>query len=280
MRLRVKVRVRPTPRNDRSAGIHTYKGRPAVEADMHLESATWTDVRDCETNLAVVPVGSTEQHGPHAPLGTDVLTAEAVADAGCERFDREVVRAPAIPVGVAEEHRQFPGTMWVSEDTFRSYVRESVESLASHGFDRVVMVNGHGGNVAALREVGGRITRDSDGDAYAVPFTWFDAVGEHSSDMGHGGPLETGLLRHVAPDLVREERVEDARAGAAEGWGEWVSYANLAYDSAEFTENGVVGDPDAGDERRGEELLELAAEALARLLEAVAERDVSRPERR
>ncbi|MFP8952970.1 creatininase family protein [Natrialbaceae archaeon A-arb3/5] len=245
---------------------------------MDLTSATWTDVADCETDLAVLPVGSTEQHGPHAPLGTDVVAAEAVADAALERVDREVVRAPAIPVGVAEEHRQFPGTMWVSPDTFRSYVAESIESLVSHGFDRVVIVNGHGGNVDAIREVGARLTRHE--DAYVVPFTWFEAVGEHSAEMGHGGPLETALLRHCAPELVDEDRIEDATEGAAPGWGEWVSHTNLAYDSAEFTENGVVGDPTDGSERRGEELLELAADALSRLLERVAERDVSRPERR
>ncbi|WP_312911165.1 creatininase family protein [Natronosalvus caseinilyticus] len=245
---------------------------------MHLEEATWTDVADCETDLAVLPVGSTEQHGPHAPLGTDVFTAEAVADAALERIDREVIRAPAVPVGIAEEHRHFPGTMWVSPDTFRAYVRESVDSLAHHGFDRVVIVNGHGGNVDALREVAATITRHD--DAYAVPFTWFEAVGEHASEMGHGGPLETALLRQCCPDLVREDRVEDAKAGAAERWGEWVSYANLAVDSAEFTENGVVGDPTAGDEKLGAELLEVAAAALERLLEAVAERDVSGPERR
>ncbi|QFU81725.1 creatininase family protein [Natronorubrum aibiense] len=245
---------------------------------MDLTDATWTDVRDLETDLAVVPVGSTEQHGPHAPLGTDVLTAEAVADAGLERVDREVVRAPAIPVGIAEEHRQFPGTMWVTPETFRDYVREAVESLTHHGFDRIVIVNGHGGNVDALREVGATVTRT--GDAFAVPFTWFEAVGDHSADMGHGGPLETALLRHCEPGLVREDRIDEASTGGAERWGEWVSYANLAYDSAEFTDNGVVGDPGAGDETRGEELLELAADSLARLLEAVAERDVSRPDRR
>ncbi|AGB33197.1 Creatininase [Natrinema pellirubrum DSM 15624] len=242
---------------------------------MDLTTATWTDARDLETDLAVVPVGSTEQHGPHAPLGTDVATAEAVADAGVDRCEREVARAPAIPVGVAEEHRQFPGTMWVSADTFRDYVGEAVSSLAHHGFDRVVLVNGHGGNVDALREVGGRLTRD--GDAYAVPFTWFEAVGDHSADMGHGGPLETALLRHCDPDSVREDRIDEARDGAADGWGEWTSHANLAYDAAEFTENGVVGDPGDGDAARGAELLDLAGDALARLLEAVAERDVSRP---
>ncbi|THE64418.1 creatininase family protein [Salinadaptatus halalkaliphilus] len=245
---------------------------------MDLRSASWTDVRDAETDLAVVPVGSTEQHGPHAPLGTDIVTAEAVADAALEEFDREVVRAPPIPVGIAEEHRQFPGTMWVSPETFRNYVSEVVASLAHHGFDRVVLVNGHGGNVDALREVGARVTRE--GTAYAVPFTWFEAVGEHSSDMGHGGPLETALLRHCEPELVDEDRIEAASAGAADGWGEWVSQTNLTYDTAEFSDNGVVGDPTEGTEGRGEALLELASESLVRLLEAVAERDISRPPNR
>jgi creatinine amidohydrolase len=241
---------------------------------MHLSDSTWTDADAAATDLAVLPVGSTEQHGPHAPLGTDAMTAEAVAEAGAEAYAGEVVVAPAVPVGVAAEHRQFTGTLWVSEDTFRDYVRETVASLAHHGWDRVVLVNGHGGNVAALREVAGNITRED--DAYAVPFTWFDAVAEYSDEMGHGGPLETALLRHVAPELVREERVETARKGASDGWGEWVSYSNLAFDSAEFTENGVVGDPGEGDAEMGAELLELAGEALAELLAAVESRDVSR----
>jgi creatinine amidohydrolase len=245
---------------------------------MHLSDATWTDADAAATDLAVVPVGSTEQHGPHAPLGTDAYTAEAVAEAGADSYDGEVVVAPEIPVGVAAEHRQFTGTLWVSEDTFRDYVRETVASLAHHGWDRVVLVNGHGGNVSALREVAGTIARED--DAYAVPFTWFEAVGDHGDDMGHGGPLETALLRTIAPDLVREDRIEAAREGAADGWGEWVSYANLAFDSAEFTDNGVVGDPAAGDADRGDELLELASEALAALLEAVEARDVSRPPHR
>ncbi|QIB73152.1 creatininase family protein [Halogeometricum borinquense] len=247
---------------------------------MRLSEATWTDVSDLagETNLAFLPVGSTEQHGPHAPLGTDAFTAEAVADAGSEAYDGEVVVAPTLPIGVAAEHRQFPGTLWLSPDTFRNTVRETVASLASHGFDRVVVVNGHGGNTDALREVTGTITRED--DAYAVAFTWFEAVGEHSSKMGHGGPLETALLRHVAPESVREERIETAREGGADRWGDWVSKVNLAHDSAEFTANGVVGDPSAGDAELGEELLELASASLARLAAAVAERDVSRPARR
>ena len=247
---------------------------------MDLFEATWTDADATDAALAVLPVGSTEQHGPHAPLGTDVLTAEAVASAGCERYDGDVVLAPAIPVGIAAEHRQFTGTLWVSDDTFRAYVSETVESLASHGWDRVVLVNGHGGNVDALQEVCGSLSREE--TAYAVPFTWFDAVDLSAFDtaMGHGGPTETSLLRHHRPELVATDRLDVAAAGAADGWGEWQSGANLAYDSAEFTENGVVGDPSGSSAALGEQLLSAAADALAELLGAVESRDVSRPPHR
>ncbi|MFB6183058.1 MAG: creatininase family protein [Haloarculaceae archaeon] len=243
---------------------------------MHLTESTWTDVDAVDTDLAAVPVGSTEQHGPHAPLGTDVLTAETVAEAGADRYEGEVVVTPAVPVGVAEEHRQFTGTLWVSEDTFRSYVREVVGSLAHHGFDRVVLVNGHGGNVPALGEVAGRIVRHD--DAYTVPFTWFDEVLDHPSDMGHGGPVETALLRHAHPELVHEDRTDEAADGGSYGWGDWQGSTNLAFDSAEFTDSGVVGDPRESDADRGEQLLQAAADALVDLLAAIETRDVSRPD--
>ena len=129
---------------------------------MDLAAATWPDADTVETDLAVLPVGSTEQHGPHAPLGTDALTAESVATAGVDAYDGAVVVGPTIPVGVAEEHRQFAGTLWVSTDTFRDYVGETVAALASHGWDRVVVVNGHGGNVAPLRELCAGVTRGTD----------------------------------------------------------------------------------------------------------------------
>ena len=239
---------------------------------MQLAEATWTDARDAETNVAALPVGSTEQHGPHAPLGLDFLTAEAIAAEGAARYAADyggaAVVGPTIPVGVAEEHRDFDGTLWVSEGTFRAYVRETIASLAHHGFDRVVVVNGHGGNVAALRECCGRISRD--GDAYAVAYTWFDAIAD--AEFGHGGAVETSVIRHLYPELIREDRTAAAAEGASAGWGEWLHGTNLAYDSAEFTDSGVVGDPRSGDAAFGEELFETAADALAELLDAVTSR--------
>jgi creatinine amidohydrolase len=238
---------------------------------MHLAETTWPDAAETETDLAVLPVGSTEQHGPHAPLSTDSLSAEAVADAGADAHDGDVVVAPTLPYGISEEHRHFSGTVWLSPDTFRSVVREVVESLAHHGWDRVVIVNGHGGNADALREVAASVTRNEVASVAAV--TWFDAV--DPDEMGHAGPVETSVVMHHAPNLIREERFEAATEGAGDGWGEWVSGTNLAYDSAEFTENGVVGDPSTATAKRGAELIDEAGSALADLLAAVAKRDVS-----
>ena len=239
---------------------------------MDLPDATWTDADAAGTDLALLPVGSTEQHGPHAPLSTDILIAEAVADAAAAAYDDEVVVAPPFPYGVSEEHRAFRGTLWLSPETFRSALRDVTTSLIHNGWRRVIYVNGHGGNIEALDEVAADVSRHEDG--YAVAFTWFNAIGEHAAKMGHAGPLETAMLRAHYPGLVHEDRVEAARDGASGSWGDWTSGVNLAHDTDEFTDNGVVGDPSAGDAALGHELTDLAADGLAELLDAVADRSL------
>lgn len=241
---------------------------------MDIAESTWTDAHEAETDLAVLPVGSTEQHGPHDPMGTDFLAAEAVADAAVSTYDREVMVAPPVPVGISEEHRQFTGTLWVSPDTFRAYVRDVVGSLISHGWNRIVLVNGHGGNIPALGEVAARVSRAE--EALVVPFTWFDAA-ETDLTMGHAGPLETSLLLHTYPDLVDQERFDEAVASGSDRWGEWVSGTNIAHDPAEFTDNGTVGDPNKASAVEGEALLVSAADALVDLLAAVEDASLDKP---
>ena len=237
---------------------------------MHLAEHSWTDARDADTDLAILPVGSTEQHGPHAPLGVDFMSAEAIAERAAASYDGEVVVAPAIPVGIAEEHRAFDGTLWVTEDSFRAYVGDVLRSLAGSGFDRVVVVNGHGGNTDALAEICMRVTRD--GDCYAVPFTWFDVV-DSELPLGHGGPVETSMMLAIAPELIREDRYPEAAAGAGDAFGEFVAGTNLAYDFDEFSDSGNLQDPTPASAEEGERLLAASAEACVELLRAVADRE-------
>lgn len=242
---------------------------------MDLGASTWTDAAAADTELALLPVGSTEQHGPHDPLATDALLATAVAEAGAADYDGEVVVAPTLPYGVSEEHRAFAGSLWLSPDVFRAAVGDVVESLAAHGWRRVVVVNGHGGNTAALREAGRDLTVP--GERYVTSFTWFDAVdlpgiSEEALRMGHAGPVETAALLATHPELVHDDRLEEGAEGAADRWGEWVSGVNLAYGVDEFSENGTVGDPSSATAELGEALLAEATDALVTLLEAVADR--------
>ncbi len=237
---------------------------------MELAELSWTDAREAEVDLVLLPVGSTEQHGPHAPLGTDRYLAEAVAERGDATTDHATVIAPTLPFGIAEEHRAFDGTMWLSPDTFRDAIRDAVESLAHHGWSTVVVVNGHGGNANALREVSAALTRED--AATCVPFTWFDVIDLPAEvPMGHAGAVETAGMLATRPELVHEDLLEAASADAAERWGNWVAGVNIAVDTAEFSENGVVGNPAGADPELGRSLLDQAGSRLATLIDALVE---------
>lgn len=236
---------------------------------MYLAERTWTEVDAAPPRGAFVPIGSVEQHGPHAPLGTDLLIAEAVANRAASAIDMEVVVTPPVPVGIAEEHRAFAGSLWVSPDTFRDYVEEIAASLATHGIETVIFVNGHGGNVAALDEVVATLRR---GDiCRAAAFTWFRALADPPVPMGHGGAIETAAILAIDPTLIRDDRLEHAALGASERWGRWIGGTNLAVDVDEFSENGVVGDPREATAALGTELLDEATAALVRVFDALVD---------
>lgn len=230
---------------------------------VNLGNSSWTDVRDASPQVVLLPVGSTEQHGPHAPLSTDALVAEEVARDAAESCEKAAV-LPTVPVGVSEEHRGFDGTVYVSPSTFRAYVSETVRSAPA---DRVIVVNGHGGNIDALAETCARLTRD--GGLFATYWTWWEAVDLDTVglSMGHAGAVETSVLLHLAPELVGEP------VDGADSWGEYAESAPLAYDSDDFTENGVVGDGTEATAQKGERLYDEAVDSLVRLVGRVAERD-------
>jgi len=246
---------------------------------MYLADQTWPELAEAlsDESVALVPLGSTEQHGPHLPLATDHLIAEALASAAAEEAD--VVRTPTINVGVSPHHRQFPGTMWIDPPEFRDYVEGFTRNLAYHGVDRVVYVNAHGGNVQHLREVGRRLHED--GTTYALEWMWDESIPELVDELfehngPHAGPKETAMITHIAPELVREDQFENARDDGLVHLDESdaiVHGARTFFDSVDNSANGAFGDPTDVTPGKAERLFEAATDQLVRLVEWLEARD-------
>ncbi|KAA9409302.1 creatininase family protein [Haloarcula hispanica] len=240
---------------------------------MYLADETWPDLGDYfETeSLALVPLGSTEQHGPHLPLATDHLIGEAFAREAADRTG--YLCTPTINVGVSPHHRQFNGTMWVDAPVFRDYVESFTRNLAYHGIDRVIYVNAHGGNVEHLREVGRRLRDDE--LLYAIEWMWDESIPDLVDDLfeqngPHGGPKETAMIQHLRSELVHDDRLEDARDGGIPSVeaAETKKYGSRTfYDAADNTGNGVLGDQTDATAEKGAEMFEAATEQLIRLCE-------------
>jgi creatinine amidohydrolase len=254
-------------------------GAPACPG-MRLADTAWPDLDGYfeEESLALVPLGSTEQHGPHLPEGTDHRIAEALAAEAADRTG--YLCAPTVTVGVSSHHRQFHGTMWVDAPAFRQYVESLTRNLAYHGVDRVVYVNAHGGNTKHLREVGRRL-RDDD-LLYALTWMW----DESSPDLVEalfgtygppGGPKATAMMLHIDRDLVHEDRLEQARDGGLvefDGTTGRVHGARTFYDALDNTGNGVLGDQTDATPEKGRKLFEAASDQLVALCEWLADRDI------
>jgi mycofactocin system creatininase family protein len=163
---------------------------------LELESLTSGAVTG---SLLVVPLGATEQHGPHLPLGTDTIIASALAAS----VDDAVV-APALPYGSSGEHAGFAGTLSLGQEALEHAVVELVRS--ADAFAGVAVVCWHGGNAQALDRAARRLAEE--GRSIRV---W---LGRHAGADLHAGRTETSLVLHLAPELVGDERP----VGATEPW--------------------------------------------------------------
>jgi len=117
---------------------------------MRLQLATWPEVEAylSQADSAILPIGSTEQHGPTGLIGTDALCAEAIAERVGDRLG--VMVAPTLAIGMAQHHMRFPGSMTLRPSTLLAVLRDCLVSLVRHGFARVLVINGHGGNNATI----------------------------------------------------------------------------------------------------------------------------------
>lgn len=224
------------------------------------------------TSVAVLPIGAIEQHGPHLPLATDALVAEAVARAVVEG-DPNLWRLPTLAYGKSNEHLGFPGTITLTSETLLRVLDEIAASVRRAGFSRLALLNAHGGNTALL-SVAARDARVRQGLMVAALNPMAVAFGEaRTPDVDpdeiqhgiHAGRLETSVMLHLHPDLVDLASATGKVHRLPEGLG-FAGSQSVAWLSSDLAGDGVLGDPSEANAEEGgvyfEEAVRITREAL------------------
>ncbi len=238
-----------------------------------LDEMSWPEVRaalDAGRTTIVAAAGSIEQHGPHLPLQTDTLLGTFLVEAVVERLPG-AFQGPTIPFGVSTHHMLFAGSITLDTETFKTVVRQYVESLARHGFEHIIILPSHGGNFGPLaeleQETGGMI-----GGARFITFSDLMAfmgvmVGVAESDGltpevagAHAGEFETSMVLAAREDLVT---MDNAVEGYVGDFGDEAAAKIFAEGMTALTDNGILGDARPAERERGFVYRDAMADALA-----------------
>ena len=238
--------------------------------------------------IAVLPLAATEQHGPHLPLATDVMIAEAYLTRVRELLPESIAATflPVQPVGISTEHIDYPGTLTLpAEVALKSWMALG-ESVARAGIRKLVMVTSHGGNSAAmtlvaqdLRAQHGLLVVTTGWSRFGAPERLFSA--EELRHGIHGGAVETSIMLAKFKQHVRVEAIADFRSAgvAMEQEYRWLSAhrpAPFAWQAQDLHPSGAVGDATQASAEKGERLLDHGARAFCELLAEVDNFDVKR----
>lgn len=222
-----------------------------------LQDLTWTEFaeRCAGEPVIVLPLGSQEEQGPHAPMG-DYVIAERIALAAAERAG--AICAPVLPFGYAEFFRGMPGGVQLRGETFRLVLRDMIHAFTDHGLRHIVIVNGHSTNAPLIAEIAHQVRRET-GIAIPnlnlwrlMPETQWRAVHgpQASAARGHGADPLTSLMLHYTPELVRQELIEPAARKEVFGLPAQAQFGGLDFagapvdlplDVTEIAPNGIGG---------------------------------------
>jgi creatinine amidohydrolase len=247
---------------------------------------TWPEVNQAVAlrKVILLPIGSTEQHGPHLPLDVDNLISNCVCMEAGRRAPEVVLVAPQISYGYNVHALDYPGTMHVGYDHLIGVCLDVCKSFAYHGFKRIAVVKGHGGNSAALELASRRAILET--DALLTSFTWWsllpaDFVASVRESVfpggaGHAGEIETSVYLYLAKHKVQMDKARDhiawynARGTSSFQWGDLFGSGPVSVfeRTSTFTEDGTFGQATLATAEKGKLIFEQAA---SRLVEFVRE---------
>ena len=182
-----------------------------------LSDMTWPEVEEAlkTVEVAIIPTGSNEQHGPHLALRMDIAGTTGMALKIAQRLYPKALMAAPIPYGISPHHMSFPGTVSLRPETFISLLRDVIESLKAHGIRNFFVLNGHFGNQNTLGEMMMNIRQELGVNAaYSLYWPPRDVCAQNAvaETWGHACDLETSFAMYLAPEIVREDKLAKSRA--------------------------------------------------------------------
>ena len=236
-----------------------------------LEEMTRSDFSEFIPEVVVIPVGATEQHGPHLPFGTDTLSVDRLVKAAVRAANEEGARAlmlPTVPYGIDTNMMELPYTVTLTPRTLMTVLSELIESMAHHGLRKFLLVNGHGGNCSTLetlcREFAGQ-------DLFVGAIDWWRAIPDVIEEVietqtEHACEFETSAALALLGDMARMDlaKVSPTNKSCLEAFERYGGKFSRPWHL--FTVNGATHHPEKATREKGERLVQAAVERLKEVI--------------
>ena len=239
---------------------------------------TWPEMREVVKRqpVVVLPIGSVEDHGMHLPLDTDNFLIWSICEEAARRVPGEMLLLPQIPYGFETHHMDFPGTIDIGMEHLLHFVLDVTKSVARHGFERILIADGHGSNMPILDLVARRTILET--DALCAAFIWPSLAAEairgvresERGGMAHACELETSVYLHVDAARVQMDKAQ-RETGMPPSEFIWMDLMQgspvlLMDEWTRFSKTGVSGDPTLANPEKGRIVFEAVVDAFVRLV--------------
>ncbi len=248
---------------------------------MLFSAANYVSINQQTDKVILLPLGAIEQHGPHLAVSTDADIVTKIASFAEQQLTDDIFLCPTLPFGSSHHHISFGGTISVSIATYTQLVIELVESLLQKGFRRIVLLNGHGGNITPVKQALAILSNKY--DVTTKPnialVTYWELAGKifsgeppmESPALSHACEYETSLLLHLFPEKVLQDQIQRAKRPDSNGYIPWEDDepyrgVTMTKQTQFISDNGCSGEPQMASAEKGKYLFEHAVESLVQFL--------------
>lgn len=250
---------------------------------MIFANQTYTTLNSCTDKIVVIPLGATEQHGPHLAVGTDSSIVTSIAQKLEALRSDDVLLAPTLTFGSSHHHISFGGTISISPDLYCLVIKDMITSLLQSGYKKIILLNGHGGNITSVKQALALLSKDEEAahQANIVLATYWELGGKafagdapmESPALSHACEYETSMMLHLFPgnvDMNKAQRAKRPEQNGYIGWEDDVPYKGISIfkPTSHISDNGSSGEPQLGTAAKGEHLISSAVNALTEFIDS------------